>query len=199
LLTLIDNFDSFTYNLVHAFLSLGAQVQIIRYDELSKANLDGTTLCVIGPGPGSPKDVPLCKELIRTLEVPILGICLGHQCIAEAFGGKVVRAKYPMHGKKSAIKHDVHALFRDVQDPLFVARYHSLVVEPESLPDCLGVSATTTDGEVMAIYHKRKPIFGLQFHPESCLSPQGHKLLNNFLHLEISHAKLHPLPSEYAV
>lgn len=196
MLTLIDNFDSFTNNLVHAFVTLGVQVEVMRYDQM--AARQGNFL-VIGPGPGSPANVPKCLELIRSCPMPILGICLGHQCIASCFGGVVRKANYPMHGKKSQIFHKGKGLFSSLPNPLEAGRYHSLVVERETLPSCLEITATTAAGEIMALKHRFLPIYGLQFHPESILTPLGQNLLKNFLNVEEIREKSSFMPAHTCV
>jgi anthranilate synthase/aminodeoxychorismate synthase-like glutamine amidotransferase len=186
-LLLIDNYDSFTYNLVQAFLVLGADVRVARNDEISVAAalaLDLTHLC-ISPGPGTPRDAGVSMDMIRafTGRLPILGVCLGHQSIVEVFGGEVVRAPRLMHGKTSQVNHDGHVLFAGLPRPCEVGRYHSLIAKPESVPPELEVCATTAEGEIMAVRHRRFVIEGVQFHPESVLTPQGPQLLGNFLRL----------------
>jgi len=180
-LLFVDNFDSFTYNIVHIFKSLGISVDVIA--NTSEFIDRGYDFLVIGPGPGGPKDTGVCKELILLFagKVPILGICLGHQIIGEFFGGSVIRARYPMHGKSSLILHNSKKIFEKLPDPLKVMRYHSLVVDKESVPPSLEVIATTNEGEVMALSHKIHPIYSVQFHPESVGSDYGQQLLKNFL------------------
>jgi anthranilate synthase/aminodeoxychorismate synthase-like glutamine amidotransferase len=185
-LLLIDNYDSFTYNLVQAFLVLGAEVRVLRNDEVSVAEAlamsDITHLC-ISPGPGTPHDAGVSMDMIRAFagRLPVLGVCLGHQSITEVFGGRVVRASRLMHGKTSTINHDGRTLFEGLPQPLEVGRYHSLIAEPASVPAELEVSATTTEGEIMGVRHRRYTIEGVQFHPESVLTPQGPELMGNFL------------------
>lgn len=186
-LLLIDNYDSFTYNLVQAFLVLGADVRVARNDEIAVDEalaLDLTHLC-ISPGPGTPRDAGVSMDMIRafTGRLPILGVCLGHQSIVEVFGGEVVRAPRLMHGKTSQVNHDGHTLFAGLPQPCEVGRYHSLIAAPESVPSVLEVSATTQEGEIMAVRHRHYTIEGVQFHPESVLTPQGPQLLGNFLRL----------------
>ena len=184
-LLLIDNYDSFTYNLVQAFLVLGAEVLVYRNDAIGVAEaraLAPTHLC-ISPGPGTPYDAGVSMEMIRAFagHVPVLGVCLGHQSIVEVFGGKVVRAGRLMHGKTSLVHHDGLGLFADLPQPCEVGRYHSLIAAPETLPAELTVSATTPEGEIMGVRHKGLAVEGVQFHPESILTPQGPRLLGNFL------------------
>ena len=185
MLLMIDNYDSFTYNLVQYFGELGEDVRTFRNDEITLeqiAALKPDRIC-ISPGPCSPNEagvsVPLLKEFAGKL--PILGVCLGHQGIGAAFGGKVIRAKQVMHGKTSIIHHTGVGVFKDLPSPYTVIRYHSLAIERESLPDCLEVTAWTDDGEIMGVRHKDFAIEGVQFHPESILSEHGHALLKNFL------------------
>jgi anthranilate synthase/aminodeoxychorismate synthase-like glutamine amidotransferase len=186
-LLLIDNYDSFTYNLVQAFLILGADVQVIRNDEITveqAKQLDITHLC-ISPGPGTPQDAGVSMKMIRAFagRLPIFGVCLGHQSIVEVFGGDVVRAPRLMHGKTSMVKHDGKTLFEGLDQPCEVGRYHSLIAEPATMPPELEVSAVTAEGEIMAVRHRHYMIEGVQFHPESVLSPQGPKLMANFLRM----------------
>jgi anthranilate synthase/aminodeoxychorismate synthase-like glutamine amidotransferase len=186
-LLLIDNYDSFTYNLVQAFLVLGADVQVYRNDAITPEaarELSPTHLC-ISPGPGTPYDAGISMEMIRTFKghIPVLGVCLGHQSIVEVFGGKVVRAGRLMHGKTSIVEHDGRALFMGLPQPCEVGRYHSLIAAPETLPAELEVSARTAEGEVMAVRHRTYMVEGVQFHPESILTPEGPRLMKNFLEL----------------
>jgi anthranilate synthase component II len=185
MLLMIDNYDSFTYNLVQYFGELGEDVRTFRNDEITIkqiADIKPDRIC-ISPGPCTPNEagisVPALKEFAGKL--PILGVCLGHQGIGAAFGGKVVRAKQVMHGKTSEIHHTGQGVFKDLPNPFTVIRYHSLAIERESLPDCLEVTAWTEDGEIMGVRHKEFDIEGVQFHPESILSEHGHALLKNFL------------------
>jgi anthranilate synthase/aminodeoxychorismate synthase-like glutamine amidotransferase len=187
-LLLIDNYDSFTYNLVQAFLVLGAQVRVLRNDEVTVEEAlrmgDITHLC-ISPGPGTPGDAGVSIPMIKGFagKLPIFGVCLGHQSITEAFGGNVVRAPRLMHGKTSLVKHDSRTLFEGLPQPVEVGRYHSLIAEPASVPAELEVSAITAEGEIMGIRHRKFTIEGVQFHPESVLTPQGPQLMGNFLKL----------------
>jgi anthranilate synthase/aminodeoxychorismate synthase-like glutamine amidotransferase len=187
-LLLIDNYDSFTYNLVQAFLVLGAEVHVARNDEITVDEAlrmsDVTHLC-ISPGPGTPRDAGVSMAMIRAFagRLPVFGVCLGHQSITEVFGGNVVRAGRLMHGKTSTIKHDGKTLFEGLPQPLEVGRYHSLIAEPASVPAELEVSAITPEGEIMGIRHRKFTIEGVQFHPESVLTPQGPELMGNFLKL----------------
>jgi anthranilate synthase/aminodeoxychorismate synthase-like glutamine amidotransferase len=184
-LLVIDNYDSFTYNLVQLFGEMDVDLVVKRNDEISideikKLELD--RIC-ISPGPGRPENAGISSELIRELgpRVPILGVCLGHQCMAEVFGGEVVRAEKLMHGKTSQIHHKHRGVFKDLAEPLEATRYHSLIVRRESLPDSLEITAETDDGEIMGLQHREFPIHGVQFHPESILTTEGRKLLANFL------------------
>jgi anthranilate synthase/aminodeoxychorismate synthase-like glutamine amidotransferase len=184
-LLLIDNYDSFTYNLVQAFLVLGAEVSVYRNDALTPAAalaLAPTHLC-ISPGPGTPYDAGVSMDMIRAFagRIPVLGVCLGHQSIVEVFGGKVVRAGRLMHGKTSLVHHDGATLFAGLPEPCEVGRYHSLIAAPETLPAVLAVSARTAEDEIMGVRHRTLAVEGVQFHPESILTPEGPKLLGNFL------------------
>ena len=181
---LIDNYDSFTYNLAQYLGELGAELVVKRNDEITLDNVMvmAPTHIVISPGPGNPNDGGVSLQLIREFadKTPILGVCLGHQCIGAAFGGEIKRAPRLMHGKTSAIHHDGRGIFNGIPSPFTAARYHSLIVE-EPLPDMLEMVAFTTEGEVMALRHKIFPLFGVQFHPESILTEHGKEILNNFL------------------
>ena len=184
-LLLIDNYDSFTYNLVQAFLVLGADVRVVRNDQITTdeaLRLEPTHLC-ISPGPGTPHDAGVSMKMIETFaeRIPVLGVCLGHQSLVEVFGGKVVRAGRLMHGKTSLVHHDGRGVFAGLENPFQAGRYHSLIAEPESLPGVLEVSAKTPEGEIMGVRHRAWPIEGVQFHPESILTPEGPKLMRNFL------------------
>ncbi len=183
---LIDNYDSFTYNLVHYMGEMGAEVVVKRNDSLTvdEALRINALGIVLSPGPCDPDRAGICLDLIKEAagKVPLLGVCLGHQAIGQAFGGKVVRAPHPMHGKTSQVTHDGRDLFTGIPSPFTATRYHSLVVERESFPAALEISAESTDDHlVMALRHRTHPIFGVQFHPESIASEHGHKLLGNFL------------------
>jgi anthranilate synthase/aminodeoxychorismate synthase-like glutamine amidotransferase len=185
---LIDNYDSFTYNLVQAFAAHGADVMVYRNDMISVAEglaLDPTHL-VISPGPGRPEDAGISLAMIGAFadKVPVLGVCLGHQSIVQQQGGEIVRAERLMHGKTSQINHDGKSVFEGISQPFEVGRYHSLCAEIESLPDTLQVSATTDSGVIMGVRHKSLPIEGVQFHPESVLTPQGDTLMTNFMRLK---------------
>ena len=185
MILLIDNYDSFTYNLFHYIGELGAEVVARRNDDLTAEealNL-GAEGIVISPGPRDPDKAGICLDLIAkgADKTPILGVCLGHQSIGRAFGGAVVRAATPMHGKTSLIRHGGKGLFAGIPSPFTAARYHSLVVAPENLPACLEVTATSDDGAIQGLQHKQRPIFGVQFHPESIASEHGHALIKNFL------------------
>lgn len=181
---LVDNFDSFTYNLVHYFEHLGAQVRVLRNQAtLIEWNASTYTHLVISPGPGRPSQAGISSKLITEWagKLPILGVCLGHQCIGEVFGSTVSRARQPMHGKKSTVNHTGQGLFRGLPQNFTVTRYHSLAIEAESLPDTLEVTATSDDQEIMGIKVKGMPIEGVQFHPESVTTEWGYELLGNFL------------------
>jgi anthranilate synthase/aminodeoxychorismate synthase-like glutamine amidotransferase len=180
---LVDNYDSFTFNLYQYLGELGADVEVVRNDALTvdEALARKPEKIVISPGPGTPDDAGISLELIRRAEVPVLGVCLGHQALGQAFGGRVVRAPKLMHGKTSEVRHDGRTLFAGLPDPFTATRYHSLVVARESVPDCLEVSAWTEDGIVMGLRHRQHPLEGVQFHPESILTSVGKDLLRNFL------------------
>jgi anthranilate synthase component 2 len=187
MLLMIDNYDSFTYNLVQYFGELGEAVHTVRNDQIDVAGMAalGPSRIVFSPGPCTPNEAGVCVEAIRHFagRVPLLGVCLGHQAIGAAFGGKVVRAGVPMHGKTSVVEHDGSGLFRELPQQFTVVRYHSLVVERDSLPTELRVTATSSDGEIMGLRHRELAVEGVQFHPESILSEHGHALLRNFLNL----------------
>ena len=185
MLFVIDNYDSFTYNLVQYFGELGADPMVRRNDELTVAEiaaLNPTRIC-FARGPGAPQDAGVSRAVVRELgtHIPVLGVCLGHQCIGEVFGGEVVRAARLMHGKTSPILHDGSGVFAGLPSPFEATRYHSLLVRPESMPGCLEVNARTQEGEVMGLRHREYPIHGVQFHPESVLTIEGKRLLQNFL------------------
>lgn len=187
MLLILDNYDSFTYNLVQFFGELGADPVVRRNDQVSVQQIadGGYSGLVISPGPGEPKGAGVSLAAIRELggRLPILGVCLGHQAIGEAFGGRIVRAPKPIHGKASKVKHDGRGIFAGVPAEIEVARYHSLVIEPESCPAVLEVTATTADGIIMGVRHRSLPIEGVQFHPESVLTRDGMHLLANFVKL----------------
>ena len=185
---MIDNFDSFTYNLVQGFRAQGAEVIVFRNNAITteQAQALRPTHLVISPGPGRPTDAGVSMPMIQkfALRIPILGVCLGHQCIVEAFGGKIVYAQQLMHGKTSVIEHDQTTIFTNLDNPMVAGRYHSLAADITSLPKNLDISATTEDNEIMAVRDKTYPIEGVQFHPESILTPLGEKLMHNFLQQE---------------
>ncbi len=182
---LIDNYDSFTYNLYHYMAELGAEVEVFRNDEKTVAEIKAMKPegIILSPGPKTPDDAGICLEVVERLggDIPILGVCLGHQAIGQAFGGKVVRAPELMHGKTSEILHDGSGVFSGLPSPFVATRYHSLTLEPETFPDTLTVTARTADGVIMALQHPDIALFGVQFHPESILSEHGHALLQNFI------------------
>ena len=187
MLLILDNYDSFTYNLVQYFGELGCKPVVRRNDAISVdeiAKLKPTHIC-ISPGPGRPAEAGISEEVVRRFgsSVPLLGVCLGHQCIAEVFGGQVVQAERLMHGKTSEIHHDGSGVFAGLPSPFSATRYHSLIVAPETLPNELAVSAKTAEGEIMGLQHREFPLHGVQFHPESILTALGKKLLANFLTL----------------
>jgi anthranilate synthase component 2 len=185
MIAVIDNYDSFTYNLVQYLEELGASVRVFRNDEVACEDLESLmpTHVVLSPGPGTPDDAGITLAVIERLagRVPILGVCLGHQAIGQAFGGKVVRAGRVMHGKLSRIRHDSSGVFAGVPDDFVATRYHSLVLEPSSLPPCLAVAARSEDGEIMGLRHRTLPVEGVQFHPEALLTEHGHRMLQNFM------------------
>ncbi|MBE2191925.1 MAG: aminodeoxychorismate/anthranilate synthase component II [Alphaproteobacteria bacterium] len=185
MITLIDNYDSFTYNLVQYIGNLGRECSVIRNDKKNVAEIlkDSPEYIVLSPGPSDPDHAGVCLDLIGAATdhgIPLLGVCLGHQSIGQYFGGKVIRAPQPMHGKISSISHSGTGLFSGIPSPFSVTRYHSLIVEKESLPDCLEITAETEDGLIMGLSHKTKPIHGVQFHPESIATQYGLDLLSNF-------------------
>lgn len=185
MLLMIDNYDSFTYNLVQYFGELGQDVQVYRNDQITLEEIErlDPDYLVISPGPCTPNEAGVSVPAIKKFagKLPILGVCLGHQSIGQAFGGKIVHAKQLMHGKTSPIEHKDISLFRDLPNPVTATRYHSLVIERETCPDCLEVTAWTADGEIMGVKHKTLAIEGVQFHPESILTERGHDMLRNFL------------------
>ena len=185
MILVIDNYDSFTYNVVQYLAELGAEPRVVRNDEIAVDEIGrlAPSHIVVSPGPCTPNEAGVTLAAIEAYagRIPILGICLGHQAIGQAFGGRIVHAKQVMHGKTSAIRHDAQGVFRGLPDPLQATRYHSLVIERASLPDCLAITAWTDDGEIMGVRHKTLPVEGVQFHPESILTERGHALLANFL------------------
>jgi anthranilate synthase component 2 len=190
MIVLIDNYDSFTFNLVHFFGDLGAEVRVHRNDKISASAViaaDPDAL-VLSPGPCTPKEAGICLDLIAAAsgKIPVLGVCLGHQAIGDAFGGKVVRAPVPVHGKLSEIRHAGAGIFHGINAPFQATRYHSLVVERATLPDALTITADTDDGLIMGLAHRHLPVHGVQFHPESIASEHGHLMLKNFLDIAAS-------------
>lgn len=188
MITLIDNYDSFTYNLVQYLGDLQAHVNVCRNDAKTAQDVinEKPSGILISPGPSDPDHAGICLELIELAaekDIPLFGVCLGHQSIAQAFGGKIIRAPEPLHGKTSEITHTEEGMFKNIPSPYTVTRYHSLIAEKESLPDCLKVTAETQDGIIMALSHISKPIHGVQFHPESIATQHGHALLKNFVEL----------------
>ena len=185
MLLMIDNYDSFTYNLVQYLAEIGQEVEVVRNDKISieEINKLNPQYIVISPGPCTPNEAGISLELIEAFKgkIPILGVCLGHQSIGQAFGGKIVHAKTIMHGKTSKISHNNKGVFRGIKNPFIATRYHSLVIEKQTLPNCFDITAWTDDNEIMGIKHKELAIEGVQFHPESILSEHGHDLLKNFL------------------
>lgn len=189
MILIIDNYDSFTYNLVQYLGELGENLKVFRNDKITLKRIK--TLrpkkIVISPGPGTPAEAGISKELIWEFagKVPVLGVCLGHQCIGEVYGGKVIPAKRLMHGKTSLIYHHSKGIFKNIPNPFEATRYHSLLVEKKSLPDCLEITAWTKQGEIMGLEHKNYPLFGVQFHPESILTKSGKDILRNFLKIKL--------------
>ena len=187
MILVIDNYDSFTYNLVQYLGELGAQMRVFRNDEITvrQAVALNPEKVLVSPGPCTPKDAGISRDIVREFgsRLPVFGVCLGHQSIGEVYGGKVVRAERLMHGKTSPIIHEGKSVFKGLPNPFDATRYHSLIVERETLPDCLEITAWTAEGEIMGIQHKEHPVHGVQFHPESILTVEGKKLLQNFLDL----------------
>ncbi len=188
MILMIDNYDSFTYNLVQYFGELGTELEVYRNDALTLEDIKRLKpqRIVISPGPGRPESAGISVDIIKkfTGKIPILGVCLGHQCIGYAYGGKIIQAKKLMHGKTSMIKHDNKNLFKGIENPFEATRYHSLVIEKKSLPECLVITAETSDHEIMGVQHKQYPLWGVQFHPESILTHAGKDILRNFLKLK---------------
>ncbi len=187
MILLIDNYDSFTYNIVQYIGELGYTPLVYRNDKISLEDVEKIKFekLIISPGPCTPREAGISVELIRKIsgKKPILGVCLGHQCIGDAFGGKIVRADKLMHGKTSMIYHNGKDIFENVENPFIATRYHSLVIEKNSVPDCLDITAVTKEKEIMAVKHRKFPVWGVQFHPESVLTKEGKKIINNFLKL----------------
>jgi anthranilate synthase component 2 len=193
-LLLIDNYDSFTYNLFHYLGELGAEVNVVRNDEISAAAALGMKPegIVLSPGPCTPNEAGICLEVIEKAagNMPILGVCLGHQAIGQVYGGRIVRAPEPMHGKLSRVHHTGKSVFRGLNNDFLATRYHSLTIDPPSMPAALEVTATSEDGVIQGVMHKSHPVHGVQFHPESIASENGHALLNNFLEIARDFAKV---------
>jgi len=187
MILVVDNYDSFTWNLVHYLAELGAETRVVRNDDLTAAEAWelAPEAVLLSPGPCSPNEAGICLDLLATAPeaMPIFGVCLGHQAMGQAFGGEVVRAKTLMHGKTSPIEHEGRSVFRGLPSPFTATRYHSLAVKRETLPEVLDVTAWTADGEIMGLSHRTRPIHGVQFHPESIATEHGHDLLANFLDL----------------
>jgi anthranilate synthase/aminodeoxychorismate synthase-like glutamine amidotransferase len=188
MIIMIDNYDSFTYNLVQYLEILGQSVHVYRNDAITIQEIEqlNPKAIVISPGPGNPDQAGICLEIVNLCKhknIPLLGICLGHQCIGQAFGAKIIQAKVPMHGKMSDVSHDSSLFFSDIPSPLPVARYHSLVIDPDTVPDSLQINAYSEDQQIMAVSYKDGPIYGIQFHPESFATHHGMKILGNFLEL----------------
>ena len=194
MILVIDNYDSFVHNLARHFRQLGCETQVVRNDSISINQIQhlNPSAIVLSPGPCSPNQAGICLQVVQQLQThkPILGVCLGHQAIIQAFGGTIVGADEPMHGRSSQVEHSGSPMFNQVQSPFMAARYHSLVGQPKTVPDCLKVTAKTIDQTVMAVEHQTLPIVGLQFHPESVLTDCGYRLISNFLSLaKIDHSK----------
>lgn len=187
MILVVDNYDSFTWNLVHYLAELGAETRVVRNDDLTAAEAWALKpeAVLLSPGPCTPNEAGICLAILDTapLDMPIFGVCLGHQAMGQAFGGEVIRAKALMHGKTSPIEHDGRSIFKGLPSPFTATRYHSLAVRRETLPDVLEVTAWTADGEIMGLAHQTRPIHGVQFHPESIATEHGHDLLANFLDL----------------
>ncbi|MEE2829839.1 MAG: aminodeoxychorismate/anthranilate synthase component II [Myxococcota bacterium] len=191
MLLIIDNYDSFTYNLYQMLGGLHPRIEVVRNDRVSVGEIRAADLegIVLSPGPGTPDESGVCLDILRELEgsLPLLGVCLGHQAICQVRGATIFRASVPVHGKPSELTHDGRGLFADLPSPLVAGRYHSLVVDPSTMPEDLEVTARSADGEIMAIRHRSNPTWGVQFHPESILTPLGDKILGNFLRLVEAH------------
>jgi anthranilate synthase/aminodeoxychorismate synthase-like glutamine amidotransferase len=187
MILVLDNYDSFTYNLVQYFGELGADLRVVRNDQITVAEIEtlAPERIIVSPGPCTPSEAGISSEVIKTFgpRLPILGVCLGHQCIGEVYGGDVVRADRLMHGKTSPIIHHGQGVFKDLPSPFEATRYHSLIVKRDTLPDVLEITAETAEGEIMGLRHKTLPVHGVQFHPESILTTEGKRLLKNFLEL----------------
>ncbi len=187
MILVLDNYDSFTYNLVQYFGELGADLRVVRNDRITVAEIEtlAPERIIVSPGPCTPSEAGISSEVIKTFgpRLPILGVCLGHQCIGEVYGGEVVRADRLMHGKTSPIIHHGQGVFKDLPSPFEATRYHSLIVKRDTLPDVLEITAETAEGEIMGLRHKTLPVHGVQFHPESILTTEGKRLLKNFLEL----------------
>jgi len=187
MLLIIDNYDSFTFNLVQYLGQLGVEQKVIRNDRISLKEIEvlKPERILLSPGPCSPNEAGICLELVQTFagKIPLFGVCLGHQCIGQAFGGKIVRADRLMHGKTSPIRHDEKGLFKTMPNPFEATRYHSLIIDRESCPPVLEITAETSEGEIMGIRHRELPLWGVQFHPESLATRDGIRILENFIHL----------------
>ena len=197
MILLIDNYDSFSYNLFQQAAAIEPEIKVVRNDALTVSEIEGLnpSHIILSPGPGYPKDAGICEEVVSRLggSIPILGVCLGHQAICEAFGGRIEHAQQLMHGKQSIVEVDTEEpLFKGLAKKTMVARYHSLVAATDSLPDCLTITAVTEDGEIMGIRHREYSIYGVQFHPEAVLTEYGHELLNNFCKIAEQYSEKYP-------
>jgi anthranilate synthase/aminodeoxychorismate synthase-like glutamine amidotransferase len=203
MILLIDNYDSFVYNLARYVRELGDAPLVRRHDAITIEEIRSLapSHIIISPGPCSPKEAGISTEVVRQLgaHTPVLGVCLGHQCIGAAYGGEIVRAAQPMHGKPSRIHHSGHGLFAGIPSPFIATRYHSLVIAPASMPPSLAVTATSEDGEIMAVQHVQHPVYGVQFHPESVLTEHGYRLLDHFLHGTADPPRAVPLAADGAL
>ncbi len=203
MILLIDNYDSFTFNLVHFLGEIGAETKVVRNDKISvddALNMPADAI-ILSPGPCTPNEAGICLELVEKApaDLPIFGVCLGHQTIGQAFGGRIIRAPEIMHGKRSSIHHHEKGIFASIPQDFAATRYHSLIIEADSLPDCLEATAHTADGMIMGVQHKTRPVFGVQFHPESIASLHGHQMLANFIEMAGLHPRLDEVKTQTLV